>query len=295
MTTGNDLLQALHDGEFDVAYQPIVSFASSQIISIEALLRWPSRPDVEVSQLVSEIEDHDSIAEFGEWVLERACAQLARWRLEFPVTRGWTMGVNVSALQIAGDAGPRLVRAVSAALSRNRLDGDALCLEITESSPLRASPVVSQTLNQLRNAGVLLAIDDFGTGFPSLAYLRDVSVDYIKIDRQFITDVGTSARDQELIGAMATLASNVGMASIAEGIENATQARFVASLGVEYGQGFYFSKPMSGKELSRRLRDDDTDDPDDDATGSPAVEPAEPPTPRAIPRSRRSSDPRLLS
>ena len=247
-----ELRHALKRGELAVWYQPLVDLASGDIVAAEALLRWhhPSGEVYAADRFIDVAEARGLIGDMGDWALVQACLQVARWNAE-PAARPLAVGVNMCAQQLAD---PDLVDKVEAALRASGLEPRLLCIEITETTLLVETPESRDNLRRLSAAGVRIAIDDFGTGYASLAYLRDVRVDTVKIDRSFVTEMMTTEYDRRLIGGIIALAEHLGVEVVAEGVETAEQADTLWTLGCSSGQGFLWSRALPADQFSRLHR-----------------------------------------
>ncbi|MCY7398545.1 MAG: EAL domain-containing protein [Sphingomonas bacterium] len=237
-----DLRCAIDRGELAIAYQPIVDATSAQVIAYEALLRWqhPTRGNICPSLFIPIAEGTQQIGEIGKWVLRSACAEAATWPAHV------RLAVNLSAIQIDG---ADLTATVIHALATHGLAPRRLELEVTESIFLRPGPNTEATLGQLQSLGVSLALDDFGTGFSSLAYLQRASFSTIKIDRMFVQSAAEGRKESlSIIRAIVALASGLGMATTAEGVETIEQMDLMRELGCTQLQGFHLGRP----ELSQR-------------------------------------------
>jgi len=247
-----DLRRATELQEFRVHYQPIVSLLDFRATGFEALVRW-QRPDfglVMPAGFISAAEDTGLILWIGNWILQEACRQISAWNLQFPCMPPFTMAVNISAKQFAQTD---LVRQVSDILRDTGLAPNSLRLELTESVTMRDEERTTQILSELRKLGVRLCIDDFGTGYSSLSYLRRFALDILKIDRSFVSDMLINGESQEIVKTILSLGSNLGMKVIAEGVETAEQASQLKSLGCEFAQGYFFSKPLDPVAVARTL------------------------------------------
>lgn len=234
-----ELRRALQRDELSVVYQPQVSLETGELHGAEALMRWSSATlgAVPPDTFIPVAEDTGLIGEMGRWVIETACRQLAAW-----AGRGWdiTVSVNISMSQFDDDG---FVEHLRHTLEATGVDPHMLVLEITESIASRVDIAVAR-LHQLRNLGVQIAIDDFGTGYSSLQYLRDFPLDYLKIDRCFVSQSAHSPRDRDLVATIATLARNFGLRTVAEGVESEADADLLADLGADLAQGYHFSRPL---------------------------------------------------
>jgi diguanylate cyclase (GGDEF)-like protein len=243
------LRRAMGTAELSLVYQPIVELATGRMVSIEALLRWqhPTLGAIAPSEFIPVAEDSGLIVPLGQWVLKEACAMLARWRHEDPASAPQSVSVNVSRAELA--TGPRLQASVRSALGAAGLAPECLLLEITERETARDPAATRQIMQQLIGMGVQLAMDDFGTGSSSLACLRDFPFQTIKIDRSFVQDLATDQDMLAVIHATVTLIENLGRSSVAEGVECATQAAILQSLGCRYAQGYHFYRPARERQL----------------------------------------------
>ena len=231
-----DLRSAMARSEFELEYQPIVELATNRIVACEALLRWnhPQRGRVSPAVFIEIAEQIGLIATLGAWVVRTAVRDAAAWPAEVAVT------VNVSPLQFRSSL---LVEAVTAALAATGFDPARLMLEVTESTVLDADADTVATLTDLRQAGVCLALDDFGTGYASLAYLDRFQFDALKVDRSFLQNSHRPATGA-ILEAVARLGSDLGMRTVAEGVETEAQRLRLVQLGYNCAQGFLFARSM---------------------------------------------------
>ena len=239
-----DLRHALDRGELTVYYQPVVHLPSGEISGFEALLRWhhPTRGTVSPLTFIPIAEETGLITKIGAWVLDEACRQLRVWRTTLPVGGGLTMAVNISARQLNDSDLPFMI---DRTLWRHRLDGEAICLELTESMLLDNPDAAVSILERLRERGLHLAIDDFGTGYSSLAYLRRFPFDRVKIDRAFVEPLDQpDSSEHQLVAAIVAMADALGMTTVAEGVETIEQANQLVAMGCGTAQGFYYSRPV---------------------------------------------------
>ena len=241
-----DLHRALATGEFEMYYQPKVELASNEIIGFEALLRWnhPTRGIVEPIDFVRVAEEIGLIVPIGEWALRQACIQASRWPGSIKVA------VNLSPVQFKHTG---LLQTILSALSTSGLPPERLELEITESVILLDSEANLSLLHQIRMHGVQVSLDDFGTGYSSLSYLRSFPFTKIKIDRSFVRDLDVNPGCLSIIRAVSRLASDLGMTTIAEGIESQGQLELLRAAGCDEGQGFLFSRPVTSREAASLL------------------------------------------
>jgi diguanylate cyclase (GGDEF)-like protein/PAS domain S-box-containing protein len=236
------LRRAIGAGELAVAYQPIVDLDSGALSSVEALVRWRSAElgEVSPSEFIPIAEDCGVVVDVGEWVLETACREFSAWIGAHPASRA-TISVNLSRIQMSQPE--RLLTAIERVLGRSGLSPQRLQLEVTERDVMRDPAAVLVLIRQIRALGVRLAMDDFGTGTSSLACLRDYPFDVIKIDRAFVGDLGRDAQVMALVHATMMLIENLGMVSVAEGVESAPQVAILQSVGCRLGQGWHFGQP----------------------------------------------------
>jgi diguanylate cyclase (GGDEF)-like protein/PAS domain S-box-containing protein len=239
----NDLRRAIEREEFEVRYQPIVSLASGELDAFEALLRWhhPTRGLLQPESFISIAEDTGLIVPIGWWVLREACRQLAEWHALRPAGRPLSVSVNLSGKQFMQTD---LVKRIKRLLRESGVPTGSLHLEMTESTIMDHGEVSLAKLSQLRSLGVKLYIDDFGTGYSSLSYLHRLPVDALKIDRSFISYTGDGNGRSEIVHTIVTLARTLGMGVAAEGLETAEQVSLLRGLDCQFGQGYFFSKPI---------------------------------------------------
>lgn len=246
----NELRSALDRGEFLLHYQPQYDVTSGQVVGAEALLRW-RRPDGELVPLdsfVPLLEETGLINLVGVWVLDTACVQLADWHARgAPHLR---MAVNVSSHQLRDGAFPQQV---TIALAQRNLSARFLELEITESMLVRQDAVVERNIEQLVGLGARLAVDDFGTGYSSLSYLHQLSIDTLKIDRAFVTNIPREENCVAIARAIVGLGKSLHLTLIAEGVEMPAQREFLHQLGCDTMQGFLFSPPVTASEFARLI------------------------------------------
>ena len=237
-----DLRNALPAEDFELHYQPVMDIRSGRLTGFEALLRWnhPVRGLVSPDAFIPIAEETGLIVPIGEWVLRQACLEAATW------PNGIEIAVNISPVQFNGNL---LLTAVQEALAASGLAPSRLILEITESVLLQHSDDRLILLHQFRALGIRIALDDFGTGYSSLSYLRSFPFNKIKIDRSFIRDVDTNQESNVIVGAMINLARNLGMTSVAEGVETSQQLGVLRDQGCSKVQGYLFSRPLPAGEI----------------------------------------------
>jgi diguanylate cyclase (GGDEF)-like protein len=249
----SDLRQAVEQKQFCVYYQPIISLQTGRLTGFEALVRWnhPRRGLVSPADFIPVAEETGLIVPIGEWVLTEACAHIRQWQMDSPSHRSLNLSVNLSARQIAQ---PDLLERIKEALANSKLNPHCLKLEITESVVMENAEAAALMFKQLRSLGVQLSIDDFGTGYSSLSYLHRFPLNYLKIDRSFVMRLTTD--NDSIVRTISTLARNLGMEVIAEGIETEEQYQQLKMLGCEYGQGYLFSRPVDDNGVQHLLSQD---------------------------------------
>ena len=245
-----DLRRAVERKEFQLHYQPIVSFKTGMLAGFEALIRWrhPSRGLVEPARFIQVAEETGLIVPIGSWVIGEACRQLRAWHVELPWTAGLSVHVNLSGKQfIQSD----LADEIAAVLRETELPASNLSLEITESAIIENPTAVVAILEQLKALGVQISIDDFGTGHSSLSYLHRFPINSLKIDRSFVSAM--SAEQSGIVSAIIGLAHALQLEVIAEGVETAPHLAQLTQLGCEYGQGYLFAKPLDASRARMLL------------------------------------------
>ncbi|MGN6193080.1 MAG: putative bifunctional diguanylate cyclase/phosphodiesterase, partial [Rhodanobacteraceae bacterium] len=238
-----DLRRALQNEEFVLHYQPIVSLRTGQVAGFEALVRW-QKPDGELvppGEFIETMEDTGLIVFLGVWVLREACRAARMLQESLPGEQDLSISVNVSPRQFAQ---PDLAAQIRTVIEEVGIDPHRLRLEITESAMIGDMDRVAAVLRELKEIGVRVSIDDFGTGYSSLSYLHSLPLDVLKIDRSFVSAMAHNGESLQIVRTIMSLAHNLGMDVIAEGPEDAEQVSQLRSIGCEYGQGFYFSKPI---------------------------------------------------
>ncbi len=244
------LRQALKNGEFALHYQPRISAVSGRATGLEALLRWrhPEWGLVEPARFVPILEETGLIVPVGEWVLGEACRQAAAWQSESrPPVR---ISVNVSPRQFRSEG---LARAVAGALRSSGLSAELIELELTESLLMEDVDYAMELLHKLKALGMSISIDDFGTGYSSLSYLKRFPIDSLKIDRAFVRDIASSAKDAAIVDAICALARSLEMGMVAEGVEHPWQAEYVCARHCDELQGYLFSKPLAPEAVPDAL------------------------------------------
>jgi diguanylate cyclase (GGDEF)-like protein/PAS domain S-box-containing protein len=251
LTLETDMRRALERNEFRIHYQPIVSIEDGSLNGFEALIRWqhPRLGLVPPADFIPLAEDTGLIVPIGSWVLRHACLQLAEWQGIMANGRGLSMSVNISGKQLVD---MEFASQVERLLLEAKLEPASLKLEVTESAIMDHPDMSAAILTRLKEIGVRLSLDDFGTGYSSLSYLHRFPFHNLKIDRSFVSKMEAGEKDAEIVRVINSLARNLGMDVVAEGIETKGQWELLQKLSCAYGQGYYFSKPLEGS-AARRL------------------------------------------
>jgi EAL domain-containing protein (putative c-di-GMP-specific phosphodiesterase class I) len=240
---------------FTVYYQPIVCLKSGSVIGFEALVRWlhPERGLVSPMEFIAMAEETGLIMPLGLWVLNESCRQIIQWQsLNLPVGNSrLTVAVNLSGRQFSeGDS----IEQIKQVLLETGVDARCLKLEITETVVMEDGEAAAAMLSQLRELGIGLCIDDFGTGYSSLSYLHKFPINILKVDRSFVSRIGETGENLEIVRAIVMLARSLGMEVVAEGVETAVQLAQMRAIGCEYGQGYFFSRPLDSEAATALLR-----------------------------------------
>jgi len=246
-----DLRAALLEQQFLVLYQPIIELASGCIHKAEALIRWqhPLEGLVSPVDFIPIAEETGMILDIGDWVFQQAAIQVAEWRRSHHAE--FQISVNKSPVQF--NSLKQTHSKWLETLQSLGLPGQSIAVEITEGLLLDASSVVINKLHEFRDAGIHISLDDFGTGYSSLSYLKKFDIDYIKIDKSFVSNMAQGSDDLALCQAIIVMAHKLGMKVIAEGVETAEQRHLLETAGCDYGQGYLFSKPVSAEAFNALL------------------------------------------
>jgi EAL domain-containing protein (putative c-di-GMP-specific phosphodiesterase class I) len=245
------MFQAVRDGEFLLHYQPIVDARSRQIMGFEALMRWmrPGHGMVSPAQFIPMAESNGLINLLGGWVLKAACVQIRRF--EEVVGRPLYVSVNVSPRQFRND---QFLHVMDEAMKLSGLSGEKLLLEITEGILMSDPEHAEALLKEMNARNVRIAIDDFGTGYSSLAYLKRFPIATLKIDRAFIKDLPGSVKDAAICNVVLSLASNLNLSTVAEGVEKEEQLQFLAAQGCGLIQGYLTGRPLPPEDIIELLK-----------------------------------------
>ncbi len=242
----NSLRQALERDQLHLHYQPQISIQDGRIIGVEALLRWrhPELGNISPAEFIPVAEDSRLILSIGEWVLREAINQLKRWTDSgYPAM---VVAVNLSAVQFRH---PNLPDMVSTILREAQLPPEYLELELTERVAMHDPQEAIAVMNELHQRGIRMSIDDFGTGYSSLSYLKKFKVYKLKIDQSFVRDISTDLEDKAIVAAIIGMAKNLGMKTIAEGVETIDQLDYLQNEGCDEAQGYYFSRPHPPQQI----------------------------------------------
>ena len=242
---------AVERGEMSMHYQPLISLKDGALIGFEALLRWqhPTRGFISPTEFVPIAEDSGLIIPITQWILRESCLQLAEWQ-KLSLYDDLIVSVNISCKHFAAGG---LVKDVVRALEVSKLSPASLKLEITESTAMENAAQTIEVLQKLKRIGIQISMDDFGTGYSSLSYLHQLPIDFLKIDRSFVYNVGERGENSEILQTIVSLAKNLKMRVIAEGIETENQLSLLQNLGCDYGQGFLMSKPLPKDVMEKML------------------------------------------
>ncbi|UCH46875.1 MAG: EAL domain-containing protein [Betaproteobacteria bacterium] len=250
MVLESGLRLALTRDEMRLVYQPKVDLVTREIIGAEALLRWhhPKHGLIPPARFIPVAEESGLVGQIGEWVLRDACRQIHHWQ---KMGLSPQIAVNVSARQFQQYDVAKLVSDV---IGEAQISPESLEIELTESAVMHDAEASIITIEKLKQLGVRVSIDDFGTGYSSLSYLKRLPLDLLKIDQSFVRDISSDPNDAAIVRAIITLARNLGMKVIAEGVEDDAQLAFLNAYGCQYAQGFLFGQPMTAEELTWRIR-----------------------------------------
>jgi diguanylate cyclase (GGDEF)-like protein/PAS domain S-box-containing protein len=265
-----ELRRALEREEFIVYYQPIVKLETGEVIGAEALVRWrhPTRGLVPPLEFIPLAEETGLIIPLGGWVLRQACHQLADWQRRRGGGAPFVMNVNLSSRQLMREA---IVDEVAAAVDESGIRASWLVLEVTE-TVLMADPVIAAAaLGHIRDLGVRVALDDFGSGYSSLSHLRRFPIDIVKIDKSFVDDVTAGTVESAIARSIIDLGHAMQIETVAEGIEMDEQAEVLRALGCEFGQGYFFARPLDPSAWAEMLSAEAAGTGAADQMGSPAA------------------------
>jgi EAL domain-containing protein (putative c-di-GMP-specific phosphodiesterase class I) len=246
----HDLRSAVENGELHLVYQPIYRLHDITLIKAEALIRWqhPTRGNIPPGTFIPLAEESGSIIEIGKWVFNEVLHDLST--IDPLRLQGVQLSLNISPVQFAH---PQHLMAFIKRLERSNIPCELFCFEITEGLLMEPSRVVQDTLRTLKQAGIKLSIDDFGTGYSALGYLKKYHVDYVKIDKSFISNLGEDNYDFILCRSIIQMAHELNMQLIAEGVENAQQENILKVINCDFIQGFLHGKPALFSSLLQQI------------------------------------------
>lgn len=249
----SELPFAIERDELHLHYQPMISLSDGSLMGLEALARWnhPTKGPISPAEFVPVAEDSGLIVQMTSWLLREACRDLAAWQKSAPENAALVVSVNISGRHLSHQS---LVNDIRKSLREHRLDPRTLKLEITESVAMENSGRSIEALTELARLGVQLSIDDFGTGYSNLGYLHKLPFDTIKIDRSFVASIGERGGEPGMLQTIMSLAKNLKMKVIAEGIETSEQLEMLQSLGCDYGQGYLISRPVAPTAIDELMR-----------------------------------------
>jgi diguanylate cyclase (GGDEF)-like protein/PAS domain S-box-containing protein len=247
----NRLNNAIENDEFELYYQPQINIQGHKLIGAEALIRWqdPQRGLISPDDFLPMAEESGLINKIGEWVIMTACTQAKQWQSEGFMP--FKISVNVSGQQIIKT---NIADFVRQSLEETQLEPRYLELELVENLVMQQPEKVINTIKELRAIGVSIAIDDFGTGYSSLSYLKKLAIDKLKIDRSFVIDIPTDKDDRAIVATIISMAKNLGLSVIAEGVENREHIKFLYEHDCLEMQGYYYSKPLSTEDFTKLLK-----------------------------------------
>lgn len=248
-----ELRSAIVDfSQFQLFYQPKIDLKTGDIVGAEALLRWqhPNKGSISPAEFIPIAEATGIIHPLGEWIVQQACRDIQNWSSR-AIPPDFYVALNLSPKQLYGS---KVFNILRQQLKRYSLEASRLHVEVTETALMLDKHSAKETLDSLRNIGIKVWLDDFGTGYSSLGYLREFNIDGLKIDRSFVSDIDTDSNDRSLCSAIISMAHQLGIKVVAEGIETTTQSSFLSDAKCDYGQGYLFAKPMPARELEQKLR-----------------------------------------
>ncbi|HUC05272.1 MAG TPA: EAL domain-containing protein, partial [Acidimicrobiales bacterium] len=246
LTLDQEMRRGLARGEFSLAYQPVVALGTQEVVGAEALVRWrhPERGLVMPADFIPLAEETGFIVSLGQWVYCEALAQVQAWDARSDAPHLGAIAVNVSGQQLKEK---RLSQQRREFRRAHQIAGSRVCIELTERVAMDPGEVTRDTLVAMREDGLNVAIDDFGTGYSSLAYLRSLPVTALKIDRQFVMGIGTTADAEAVVAAIIDMAHHLGLIVVAEGVETETQRDALLRLGCDLAQGYMWSPPLDAE------------------------------------------------
>ncbi len=252
MKIENDLRTAIVNNQLEVYYQPVINLKNQKIDGFEALLRWhhPTLGFVSPERFIPISESTGQIKELGQWVLTQACQQVREWSLQYCPNDEFSIAVNLSSIQLTDSV---IHEQIEEVLRNTRMTQTKLHLEVTETALVGHKESAKQTIKKIRNSGISLSIDDFGKGYCSLTYLQEFDFDILKIDKDFIQDMGPEGKGLQLVRTLMLLARDLKMKVVAEGVETEEQLNRLKAMKCPYIQGYYFSRPLPADQIKALL------------------------------------------
>jgi EAL domain-containing protein (putative c-di-GMP-specific phosphodiesterase class I) len=247
-----NLQKGIENGELRLHFQPEVDLETGEVLAVEALVRWehPTRGLLAASDFIRVAEETGLVVEIGRWVFAETCRQLAAWQRDYPDTP-FTVRVNMSPAEfMTGD----LVEYVESCIVANAIQGERLCIEITEHVVLHEPKRTARMLVGFQKLGIEVAIDDFGTGFASMTELKNLPVNVLKLDMSFVRGITTDLYDRAIVESIIRLGNALNLKVVAEGIESSSIIEKLIELGCYRGQGYYIARPMSAEDLAPLLK-----------------------------------------
>jgi diguanylate cyclase (GGDEF)-like protein/PAS domain S-box-containing protein len=245
-----NLRLGLERKEFKVYYQPIINLNTGKLYGFESLVRWqhPQHGLISPAEFIPIAEETGLIIPLGEWILLESCQQLRAWQEKFTIAKNLKISVNLSGKQLQN---MNIIDTIDRVLNETKIGYHCLKVEITESMLMENLDLAYQILTKIKERNIQISIDDFGTGYSSLSYLHQFPINTIKIDQSFVSRIGDNGNNIEVVQAIITLAKNLNLEVIAEGIETEKQIKYLQYMGCKLGQGYLFSKPLPSQEVEK--------------------------------------------
>ncbi|MDJ0557428.1 MAG: EAL domain-containing protein [Microcoleaceae cyanobacterium MO_207.B10] len=245
-----NLRLALERQEFLVYYQPIINLTTNKLAGFEALIRWqnPSQGLVSPGEFIPVAEETGLIVPLGEWILRESCQQMQEWQAKYPQAKNLKISVNLSGKQLKQK---NIIKVINQVIESTGIKPENLKLEITESMLMENQDKIAEILTEIRQRKIKISLDDFGTGYSSLSYLHRFPINTLKVDQSFVRRIGASGENLEIVQAIVTLAHTLKMDVIAEGLEKDFHVTQINSLNCEFGQGYFFSKPLPSEAAEK--------------------------------------------
>lgn len=252
LTLETDLRKALEQGEFVLHYQPIFDLLDNKLVGFEALIRWqhPIHGLILPTQFLPIAEETGLIIPLDAWVIRQACQQVNHWENKFPRNLSLKVSINLSAKDFQK---PNLIEDIDYLLAETGLESELITIEITESMLMENLENTIDVLEQMKLRNIRISIDDFGTGYSSLSYLNRLPIDNLKIDRSFVNQMQADKRDYQIVNTITALSRQLGLVTIAEGVETPHQLLLLKQLGCQLGQGYLFSEPLPVDEIENKI------------------------------------------